>query len=786
MPLDNPGPAPAQSAETVQNLARLEERVRWLATWTIHNANHLRESRDGLKVGGHQASCASMAAILTALYFHALRPQDRVAVKPHASPVFHAIQYLMGRQSQEQLERFRAFGGAQSYPSRTKDKDDVDFSTGSVGLGVAVTAFAALAQDYLKAHGWLDPSREGRMIATLGDAELDEGNVYECLIEAHKHDVKNTWWIVDYNRQSLDATTTDRMFTRFDDIFRTFGWRALTLKYGKAQREAFTRPGGKDLQGWIDACSNADYAALTYQGGAAWRARLVSDIGRRRGVKELLDRYDDHQLQALMTGLGGHCIETLLEAFAAAEDETPTLFIAYTIKGFGLPFQGHKDNHAGLMNPAQIAAFRESLKIPEGEEWSPYAGVSQDEARSLQAFVARAPFGRQSERRHAAATVEVPARGAFPQPAGPEQSTQAAFGRILLDLARSGHPLAERIVTTSPDVTVSTNLGGFVNQRGLFRRTEVFDVFQSAKIPSAQKWSGGTAGQHIELGIAEHNLFLNLAALGIADRLWGERLLPIGTVYDPFICRGLDALNYACYQDARFMLVATPSGLTLGPEGGAHQSIYTPLIGIGQPKLTYFEPAFVDELSEAMRWGFEHMQAAEGGSIYLRLTTRIIPQIERADASWREPALKGAYWLRPPAPGAEAALVFCGAVAPEVLAAAGELEADIPGLGVLNVVSPGLLHREWMAARRERWTSGRREDSHAERLLAQLSPTAGLVSVIDGSPGALSWLGAVRGHRVSALGLDTFGQVGDLPDLYRHYRLDADAIIQASADLFVP
>jgi pyruvate dehydrogenase E1 component len=324
-----------------------------------------------------------------------------------------------------------------------------------------------------------------------------------------------------------------------------------------------------------------------------------------------------------------------------------------------------------------------------------------------------------------------------------------------------------------------------VNQRGLFRRRETPDVFRQARIPSAQKWGGGAAGQHVELGIAEHNLFLNLAALGLAAPIWGERLLPVGTVYDPFIARGLDALNYACYQDARFMLVATPSGLTLGPEGGAHQSISTPLIGIGQPKLTYFEPAFVDELAEVMRWSFEHMQAPDGGSVYLRLTTRAIAQPERADDAWREDALSGAYWLKPPALGAEAAIAFCGAVAPEVLAAAVALADDIPGLGVLNVVSPGLLHRDWMAAQRARWRDGGARESHAGRLLSRLAPGAGLVTVIDGSPGALSWLGGVLGQRVAPLGLDAFGQVGDLPDLYAHYRLDVDAIVEACAGLFL-
>lgn len=775
-------PSPASNRE-IEHLQTLEERLRWLATWTIHNANHIRESRDGLKVGGHQASCASMTTLLSALYFHALRPGDRVAIKPHAGPVFHAIQYLYGRQSQDQLERFRAFGGAQSYPSRTKDKDEVDFSTGSVGLGVAITAFSSLTQDYLRAHGWLDPAREGRFVATLGDAELDEGNIYECLIEAYKHDIRNVWWIVDYNRQSLDATTADRMFDRFDDIFETAGWRVVSLKYGKAQERAFARPGGRHLQTWIDECSNADYAALTFQGGAAWRERLLRDIGSRTGVADLIASFDDKALHDLMVGLGGHCLESLTEAFDAADDDRPTLFIAYTVKGYGLPLQGHKDNHSGLMTPAQVADLRESLGVPEGEEWAPFAGLSAEEAADLEAFLAATPLGGGRPRPAPAPHIPVPER--LPVPTGAEQSTQTAFGKILLELTRDPGPLADRIVTTSPDVTVSTGLGPFVNQRGLFRRRESPDVFREARIPSMQKWAGGHAGQHIELGIAEHNLFLNLAALGLSAAHFGERLIPIGTVYDPFISRGLDALNYACYQDARFLLVATPSGLTLGPEGGAHQSIYTPLIGIGQPGLTYFEPAFVDELAEVMRWSFEHLQAADGGSVYLRLTTRAIPQIERADDSWREGALKGAYWLREPSPEAEIALVFCGAVAPEVLAAADQFADDFGPVGVLNVVSPGLLHRDWMAARRGRWQQGSPRRSHAEQILDRLAPGAGLVTVCDAAPATLSWLGAVKGHRVSPLGLDSFGQVGDLPDLYRHYRLDAEAIVEAAADLFL-
>jgi len=760
----------------IATLDLIDARLRWLASWTIHNANHLRESRDGLKVGGHQASCASMSTIMTALYFTALRPQDKVAVKPHGGPLLHAIHYLLGTQRREQLEAFRAFGGAQSYPSRTKDKIPVDFSTGSVGLGVAITLFASLVQDYLIAHDALPEAEAGRMIALMGDAELDEGNIYEALIEGYKHAVRNCWWVVDYNRQSLDATTMDRMFNRFDDIFATCGWRVKTLKHGRLQRAAFAEPGGEALRDWIDTTPNAEFAALTYQGGAAWRERLLKDVPE---VAPILGARDDKALDLLMTNLGGHCVETLTQAFADCADDVPTLFIAYTIKGYGLPFAGHKDNHAGLMNPGQIAQLRADMGIAEGEEWEPWAGLGGNARAAVEQLVQSCAIAR--EKQPKADIVPVPA---IPAPAGERQSTQAAFGKILLELAKSGHPLADRIVTTSPDVTVSTNLGAWVNQRALFRRQDVADVFHKARIPSAQKWAASTAGQHIELGIAEHNLFLMLAALGLSGDLFGERLLPIGTVYDPFIARGLDALNYGCYQDARFMLVATPSGVTLGPEGGAHQSINPPLIALGQPGLRHYEPAFVDELALLMHHGFDLMQRPDGESLYFRLTTRELDQVAREDADWQADAIAGGYWLKRPAPDARAAVVYLGAVAPEALQAWEILSEDVPGLGLLAVTSPDLLHRGWSAREAGRWRGGS-APSHVENLLRALAPDAGLVTLCDAAPASLSWLGSVRGQRVVPLGVDRFGQTGDLPDLYREYRLDPDAVVEAAAALFL-
>jgi len=764
----------AEAQDKIACLTALERKVLWLSTWMIHNANHLRPNRDGLKVGGHQASSASVATLMTALYFDVLRPQDRVAVKPHASPVFHAIQYLLGHQSREKLERFRAFGGAQSYPSRTKDGETVDFSTGSVGLGVGMTLFASLAQDYLRLKELVPTDTPpGRMIALAGDAELDEGNIFEALLEGWKHDVRNLWWVIDYNRQSLDAVVSDRLFGRIDAMFEMMGWRVVTLKYGRLLEAAFARPDGHHLREWIDACPNSLYSALVYKGGEGWREHLHRDLNRYPGIRAILDDHDNAALQRLMTNLAGHDMNSVLDAFHAIIDDRPTCFIAYTIKGYGLPFAGHKDNHAGLMNPDQMASFQRSMGVAQGAEWDLFAGLDLPADR-LSTFIKELPLTVAGARRHDAPRVAVPS--SLPTPRGARLSTQEAFGRILGDIAAADTEFAQRIVTTSPDVTVSTNLGPWVNRRGIFDRAERADTFREEKVVSAQRWAMSPRGQHIELGIAESNLFLQLAALGLAGPLFGTRLLPIGTLYDPFIKRGLDVLNYACYQDARFILVATPSGITLAPEGGAHQSIGEPLIGLAQPGLVGFEPAFADELTILLRWALEEIQRESGESVYFRLSTRPIEQPERPiGAEFQEAIIAGAYWLCEPQGGSELAIVYCGAVAPEALAAHRDVAEDISGVGLLAITSPDRLHRNWRSAR------ARGEISVAEQLLARLRPRAPLVTVGDFHPATLSWLGAVAGNPIVPLGVERFGQSGDIPDLYQAYGIDAEAILDAAA-----
>lgn len=777
-------------------LRELERKVLWLASWTIHNANHVRPNQDGLKIGGHQASSASLATIMTALYFQALRPEDRVAVKPHASPIFHAIQYLLGNQTRENLENFRGFKGAQSYPSRTKDVDDVDFSTGSVGLGVAQTLFAALVQDYVKAKGWAKDLPEGRMVSLVGDAEMDEGNIFEALQEGWKHGLRNTWWIVDYNRQSLDAVIREGLWERLENIFRAFGWDVVILKYGALMQAAFQEEGGQRLRAWIDQCPNQLYSALTYQGGAAWRKRLLDDLGDQGPVTRLIECRNDEELALLMGNLGGHDLPSLLDAFAQARThDRPVCFIAYTIKGAGLPLAGHKDNHSGLMTPAQMEAFRAANAVRPGHEWDRFEGLGRP-ADELDAFLKRVPFAAKGRRRHGAAAVPVPV--ALAAPAQKALSTQAAFGLILNELGREKTELAERIVTTAPDVTVSTNLGAWVNRRGLFAKSALADLFKKERIPSTYTWDFSPDGQHFELGIAESNLFILLSALGLSHSLFGERLLPIGTVYDPFVMRAADQMNYACYQDARFLLVATPSGVTLAPEGGAHQSIATPLVGMAQDGLACFEPAFADELAVTMRWAFDYMQREgegepdernwlrdeTGGSVYLRLSSRVLEQpVRTMDEELESGIVQGAYWLRRPGPNAQVVVAYSGVVAPEAIEAVGMLGEDRRDVGLLAVTSADRLHAGWSAAQRARERGKPHARSHVERLLEGVPSHCALVTVQDGHPAGLGWLGSVLGHRTRALGVEHFGQTGTIADLYRHHGIDAQAIVRAAEAL---
>ena len=764
----------------LKTLKDVEKKISWLSAWMIHNANNIRPSMDGIKVGGHQASSASIISIMVALYFKILNSEDRVAVKPHAAPVFHSIQYLLGNQTLDKLEKFRAFGGAQSYPSRTKDTDDVDYSTGSVGLGGAITIFGSLIQDYVAQHNLVSKNfRHGKMVALLGDAELDEGNIYEALLEGAKQNVRNCWWVIDYNRQSLDAVVADKLHLKIDELFASMGWRVITLKYGKKLQSLSKIKGGNEILNWIDNCPNDLYSALSYMGSKGWREHLNIDLKNNKDSINIIKSLSDEELNETMSNLAGNDVEAVLEAFIEADnDDIPTCFIAYTIKGFGLPLAGHKDNHAGLMNNEQMKSYKNHLNIKNGQEWDYYSGLDSSED-IIKDFLSKNSFYKGQKRLFRDQEINVPNKLHYKN--SQSSNTQEVFGRILNEIGKNESDLSKRIVTFSPDVTVSTSLGGWVNQKQIYNREHKEDIFHNEKVVAAQKWHASPNGQHFELGIAENNLFLALGAAGLSDKMFGASLIPIGTIYDTFISRGLDALNYAVYQDSRFLLVATPSGISLGPEGGAHQSIITPLIGIGQPNLLMFEPTYADELEVILRYTFSHMQRPEGSSVYIRLSTRNIPQITREiNKSLEGEILSGGYWLEKPKNKSNITIVFSGVMAPEVLEAIEILKEDMLDVSVLSITSADRLYKNWKEAQKQR-SMGNKILSRIEELFLDTLSESVIVTLIDAHSSSLTWIGGAVGKKTVSLGVDEFGQSGNLQDLYNHYDIDADAIVDACA-----
>jgi pyruvate dehydrogenase E1 component len=776
--------APSQpSAAELEALEQVERRVLWLATRIVDHANRERPKDDELKVGGHQASSASMVSLMTALYLWDLGPADLVSVKPHASPVLHAIEYLLGRLDRSYLTTLRAFGGLQSYPSRTKDPFPVDYSTGSVGIGSAAPLFGALADQYVESH--FGAGTGGRFISLLGDAELDEGNLWEAVLEPQTRGLGNVLWIVDLNRQSLDRVVPIIRAHELESQFEAAGWQVLELKYGRRLREAYAKEGGELLRRRIDEMPNQLYQSLFGASDEVVTEALLRETSasERPVLERLLAGYRS-RVGPLIQDLGGHDLADILDALAAAraEQSRPTIVFAYTIKGFGLPIAGRPLNHSALLTGEQVGELRTGLGLTPETEWDAF---EPDSPEGRLCAAARTRLDRQML--PPPSPIPVPASLSTRDPA--RAATQEMVGRILLDLSRD-EQLAGRIVTVSPDVSVSTNLGGWINKVGVFG-LEAEPVYEDVE-PSPLNWEVSPTGRHVELGISEMNLFLAIGQLGMTREYQREQLFPIGTVYDPFVCRGLDALIYGLYSGSRFVVLGTPSGLSLSREGGAHQSTVTPGLGMELPGLVYAEPTYGRELEWLLLDALRELQEPDGQATYLRLSTKPIDQApfaalveRRGEEAVRADVLAGGFWLREPdvSSGDTVVLATCGAMTPEVLRAAELLEQDEGvSAGILCLSSADRLYEDWRRRRlvHLRDLSARREESHLERLIPPVLRTAPIVTVIDGASHALAFLGSCLGARVVPLGVDSFGQVGSLADVYDAYDLSPEAIATAA------
>jgi pyruvate dehydrogenase E1 component len=763
--------------DVLATLERVQDRVLWLATSIIHHANRVRSTPSGVKVGGHQASSASMVSIMTALWFEHLRAPDRVSVKPHASPVLHAIEYLLGQLDGRYLTTLREFGGLQSYPSRAKDPVPADFSTGSVGIGATATIWSAIAHRYVAGH--FEVPRGGRQVALLGDAELDEGACWEAIVDPVVPGLSELLWVVDLNRQSLDRVVPDIAALRIVSMFQAAGWHTVTVKYGRWLRALFARRHGEELRRRIDAMPNEEYQRLLRANAGELRERLPGSGRGARELARLISELDDDELLRAIRDLGGHDLADLLAAFAEADAVTdrPSIVFAYTIKAWRLTTAGHPGNHSALLTTEQWEELAEQLGADPAEPWRGFdPGTPEDDlCRAAAERLRREP-------------VEPTALPAVPASLGRSHagrvSTQQAFGRFFVDVSHQAPEVAGRVVTVSPDVASSTNLGGWINRVGIWHPGDRIDWFADDS-DTLVRWRESDHGRHIELGIAEGNLVGLLGELGLTWSRDGAPLIPIGTMYDPFVGRALEPWSFGMYAGARSILVGTPSGVTLAPEGGAHQSIITPSVGLEQPRCIAWEPAFGQDLEWTLLHSLERLGGPDGTSSYFRLSTRPVdqelarvPEDPQQREQRRRQALTGGYRLRTSGSDPAITVVAMGAVLPEAIAACDQLTGDGVPSDLVCLTSPDLIFRAQQARR----GLGGGNDAILD-LLFPRERAVPIVSVLDGHPHTLSFLGSIRAVPIACLGVSDFGQSGDVDDLYRHFGIDVETIVGAAVDL---
>ncbi|MGW9262780.1 transketolase-like TK C-terminal-containing protein [Gordonia terrae] len=752
----------------------IAEQTLWLSTSIIHHANRVRPNTSGMKVGGHQASSASMVAIMTSLWLDQLQSGDRISVKPHASPVLHSLNYLLGELDERYLTTLREYGGLQSYPSRSKDPDTVDYSTGSVGIGATAPIWGAIARRYVQTA--IGTGGSGRQYSLVGDAELDEGAVWEAILDPAVAELGEVVWIVDLNRQSLDRVVPNIAADRLAKMFDAAGWQTITVKFGALLESLFERPGGAALRARILQMPNPEYQRLLRCTPAEVRDRLPGTGDGSSEIAALIADLDDSTLAAAIRNLGGHDMSALTDAYRQIDDTRPTVIIAYTIKGFGLPTEGHPQNHSSLLSVDEYRELAGRLGRDPEHPWTRFADGSAA-ARLLE---------QTSERLHrepvpALPSLDVPAdSGRTPKGTS---STQAGLGRVLLDLNRSAPEVAKRVVTVSPDVSSTTNLAGWVNKVGVWSSAERRNWFDDDS-ETLMHWREKPTGQHIELGIAETNLVGMLGELGATWSRWGQPLFPIGVMYDPFVERALEPWSYGIYAGGQSILVGTPSGVTLAAEGGAHQSIKTPSIGLEQPGCISYEPAFGIDVEWTLLASIARLGKPDGTSAYLRLSTRpvdqslaAVPDDPAARERRRRQVVAGGYPLIRRA-GATLTIAAMGAMMPEAIAAADRLEQVGVVADVLCITSPGLLF-EAVQARRG-------QGSAPTWILDQLLPAdraTPMVTVLDGHPHTLAFLAGVNRVASVSLGVSNFGQVGSLDDVYRHHGIDTDSIVRAALDV---
>lgn len=816
----------APTAGELAAMAIVRDHVAKGALSMIDWANH-KPANAGKKpkVGGHQASSMSSVDLLCALYLHAKRPQDRVAVKPHAAPIIYALMHLMGRLTSSEMNELREFKGPQPYPTKLKNPDFVDYTTSSEALGVCAAiydAYGAKLHNRSLRHVHEKPPVDSVYWAHCGDGELTEGQIDESLYDAGRWGLDNLVWIVDLNRQSLDRVMDDSLGGRLETWagakFRAQSWEVIDLRWGARALALFSRPGGDALQGLLEEMSDALFHPLMCVGGdiarlilagerhsadpatkqllAHYGRRLTVDETTQQGLAKLLETVDDATLAAGLSHLGGHDMGALLSAYetATAIEGAPAVIIAHTVKGYETSAAGHPENHGGLLPREEVVAWGLDRGLPKD---TPYPSPETGSPAASLLAQRRGLLFEDVDHSYAAPPTDqmAPALAAIKAPRRSVVSSGEVFQSLNLAVLRN-ESVAPWVHFGAPDVGQTTHLGPVIKSTGVFSpRDGVQDTFEWLRTDRklAFDWRPSATGQFHALGIAEGNAMLWAYAFGRRKkRVEGKApLVTVVTVYDKFFERGFNQLDYAAYSDARFVAVGTPSGTGLSRETATHQSIQTPRMVMDLPGIIAYEPAFAVDVWAVYRWALGQLWADDGEAVYLRLTTQPLEQPNVLPEDVEARAIAGAYWLvgaddrwNTGEEAANVVLIGSGRKLAQLRVAAERLDTE-HGVGsrILNVTSYEALWRDWDAYNNdpEAWDDPKRT-YYLHELFTETAVNASLIitgdhvaSVCEWLPGALQRL---RGYRF--LGPRRNGEAGSLEAIDALHGMGVDDIIQAA------
>ncbi len=872
-----------------QVLDAIARRAHYLANLMIYRANdRLNVEKGDPKIGGHSSASSSALHILGALHLYVKSGFDFIANKPHASPADHAFNYLLdlflnadlSKMSLEDcntaMDHLRAFPDKgqpvlQSYHS-VYDPDHHGFlPTGTVGIPPANVGYLAQAYTFAKQHGYKVPN--AHFWAIIGDSEFREGSLFEAVPDLAEREVGNLTWIVDYNRQSLDGhrITNLKVMDGTDDvrIARTMeanGWQVIQVRHGQKRQRLFKRAGGYLFQNLFEK-DLTDYelqVLLQLKDGKTIRTEMLK---HQKKLESFLSEISDEELIGALRDFGGHDFHSLIEAMNLSRDTKgrPSIIIAHTLKGWGLKMAATPGNHSSLPEEDELTFLRKSVQLSEGELFQRFT-ESSNEGKFLKErgeFLYKQILEQEELRKENTASFEKLQKslGEFPESLdinlkmASYPHTQWMLGQLTAKLTRISNAATDSLkptekpfqlagqmlVSMAPDVGTSTNLNPAMD--GKIFGAEVTEDIEAEFGVKDKKTPDLVPGQEkndrfLRFDIAEANVMSCLGSYGRMRDVLGIPLMPLMTVYDFFVKRAHDQFFYDLYWKSSFILVGTPSGVTLSPEGAQHGWKSDFQI----PNQVTWEPMYCQELDWIMCDALKRhlLNDNEGrNGVFIRGVTRGIDQktllqnlktqlrfkqdssqalshknfllengVNEADVTTvadeeifktlRQDVLNGGYALidyrgyQGYEPGDNAVHIFAmGALGTEAIKASHSLLEKGIYANVFMVSSPDLLIGNLAHENNyEHLRKGLGIDStlyfHQVNESGEFKTLAGkripIVSVHDGEAGLLDNIGSIIGVPQNALSVRKHSRCGRPPDVYKYHHIDSESVAAAALE----